>query len=1166
MTVARDHGKRHVRHHVAVGAGCVFDMGRMLLLYVRWWLARLASRSCGKLLHCGVEFRPAIFVVVEIALFVVVVVVGVGGMSVPLGILVVVLVPTVIELVRLLVHYRKVVIVEGFLDCTDGNVAATRGLAPLLVVELARLQELFRRNEIDRSILAVGGEFGKLREAADFLTAGAEGLERVLENPVASGAEAQVGPVKLPIGVMLSLLNRLASGPRVLGSVYETTAGGGPTLTVQLVGGRAPVRSWRIDGRSDSESTTMPGLFDKMVCELAYRMFTDLAVAGSTEWKAVRAFAEYLRLYGESDQACSLKEARDRLREAISADQSFGLAYYNLGVIYGQLAQAGSTAEPASQDMTRPREVAPATLARERREAARVAFWQATVKAPSLWQGHYALALAQFTAIPPIRIDGSLPESDARRERLEEVIRGCKQALRLRPPLGSRAVVQDLLGKALARLAERTDDDCYLRDGMGAFRRAVSLSQRELCGTERRWYARRAAGHGHPERLEQARDNATVAVHDLALAHARRAILVVRRSPCDWMIAEHLFRIAAQQVRPCVEGELSSHSDRGLVLEHKGDVLRDKGEVLHHNGGKRAQHRNSKTPGFRRAAHAYKEAANAYEEASHLKPTNAAYAAKQARALAKAEAVRPTNPDNVKIQIDRQARKTLRELAPAFRYSTPSAIQARSRKDAQRPQEEIVQVLSEAYTELARAYKAKSDSYSECVEELGKLFAAVETPWNYVQDAHFLLAETTRDKAGGHESLSSRKKRLFSREERLSEQITVLNRTRDGWVQTCEKRLGELRLHRQPTSRGLKDFDLVNQCRDLVLDQIDMCVAQLSAACWDWAVAEKTLGRLIGELEDRGRRGGTDAERIVDFHLRAEHARALRHCNCRKEALYEIVDCLQANPLSVEGRREAGKIHYSLGQYNEALRSWKLALSLDPNDAYAHLNMAVCYRQLAMCYPSDAYAAQQTDNGRKQALLQAAEHLRIAFKLFRGEDVFGSMWARVWSGRVSLDRGLVGECVAELTGALHDALDGSASAAAWLFLGETRLADREVGLAECAFKRCDETVRNLDADASAASPSWGFQLPNSVVKYRLECGFAMCCLERSSSPTEADLHGVDQHLKNAETARNTLSLRAEGSALGANLPDSLEQFECDALINKVRWRLSVRSLDRLAGL
>ena len=110
-------------------------------------------------------------------------------------------------------------------------------------------------------------------------------------------------------------------------------------------------RQWRVDAPASDELDK--AVMDAMVAELAVRMFNDLTLRGSVRWRAIRAFTEHLDLYWEShrtprDRAIKLERAEGKLLEAIAEDERFDLAFYNLGVVYSQLADTERAAAERS--------------------------------------------------------------------------------------------------------------------------------------------------------------------------------------------------------------------------------------------------------------------------------------------------------------------------------------------------------------------------------------------------------------------------------------------------------------------------------------------------------------------------------------------------------------------------------------------------------------------------------------------------------------------------------------------------------------------------------------------------------------------------------------------------------------------------------------------------
>ncbi|MEA2145172.1 MAG: hypothetical protein QOG59_759, partial [Solirubrobacteraceae bacterium] len=255
--------------------------------------------------------------------------------------------------IRVFTQARRRVVVENFVDYTKDAEKAVSGLATLLVAELGRLRGLYdhvnQQLSVSRSV-GVQARGSAAREPGAFLTVRADDLSDVFASAVASEGSFEFGGMKIPIGTLLAVIGRVFKGPRLIGSVHLTEAGGGPMLTAQIVGGGID-RSWRVDLTDSPETLTDRAFLQPMVSELACRMFTDLTLRGAVRWRAIEHFIHYLHLYTASrrtprDRARRLREAEVTLLAALAQDDSFHLGYYNLGVVYGELAAID---QPASE-------------------------------------------------------------------------------------------------------------------------------------------------------------------------------------------------------------------------------------------------------------------------------------------------------------------------------------------------------------------------------------------------------------------------------------------------------------------------------------------------------------------------------------------------------------------------------------------------------------------------------------------------------------------------------------------------------------------------------------------------------------------------------------------------------------------------------------------------
>lgn len=401
---------------------------------------------------------------------------------------------------RWIVRARRRVVVEGFVDYTTDDGQAVKGLATLLIAELSRLHELYGRVSDELSTpMSVGvhgrGGTGRDTHPGAFLSVTADEVSAVFNDAVATETTVAFAGIKIPIGFVLSLIGRLARGPRIVGSLHYTDATGAPVLTAQLIGSSQP-RQWRVDAPAAERGAPVDQAFlDPMLAELASRLFNDVTLRGSVRWRAIRSFTEYLELYWEShrtprDRGAKLEAAEGKLLEAIAEDEGFDLAFYNLGVVYSKLADIERDAAERSDYVKRsdrPREAYEARL-----DAALAAFNRAVALNRDRAEAVYALAVHEYT-----RMDGC--DSAA----LEAIVCRCERVLELDP---HHAQAYDLMGIALMGLGR-------LDESEASHRKAVAESWRRLRDTER---AERRIPPTVDSLLPAARSNVAAALRNLA--------------------------------------------------------------------------------------------------------------------------------------------------------------------------------------------------------------------------------------------------------------------------------------------------------------------------------------------------------------------------------------------------------------------------------------------------------------------------------------------------------------------------------------------------------------------------------------------------------------------------------------------------------------------------
>lgn len=901
----------------------------------------------------------------------------------------------VVLALRWFLRARTRVVIEEFVDYTSADAKAVQGLATLLVAELGRLRELYGRVNDQLSVppsVAVrtqGGSAGG-EDAGAFLSVRADDVTEALQGAVASEVRIDVGPVRVPVGPLLSMIGRLARGPRVLGSVHYTDAGGGPTLTTQIVG-MSENFTWRVDASDLARHGGDRAFLNPMISELACRMFTDLTLRRTVRWRAAQSFTHYLDFYWESlrtprNRASYLKRAEGKLLEAVAEDETFDLAYYNLGVIYSQLADAEIRAAEASE-YVRHSDGDPEVAHRARTEAAIAAFTRAVALNRERPEAIYGLAVHEFTSLVRTDRRGALLNQQDRNDRLEAVCRMCDRVTELDR---GHAQAYDLKGLALQGLSRAFEAErCH--------RVAVRRSWRSLCRAE---YVDRAGRAPTETVLPSARANAAAALSNLANTHASQAVARsggLRR----WLRfyrADRIFHQALTLTPPATRA--ATELERGRMRE----------------SWNRCQ-----------------LAVEAYDAARRLEPTNPVYHAHLARAWARQN----------EVERARQAgESSLTRLAPIYRrtiepFATPSMLQIRER---------TLDVLEEAYKRM---------DHADGVKRIRALSAL-------------------------HEKLCE-----------LSERAAQ----RDGYEQT-----------------GAALGRMAKRYRD-------------EGATFEYEQVAVVLGRVYGRFDNE--RAATfysglieefDSTRpraIVEHALHARHAKALRRAGHREHALQAATRGVLANPLSAPVRRELGKAHFALLQFDEALEAWEHTLWLTPNDPVLHWKVAFCH----WCIAQD----RQEQRARLAALEDAARYFSQAARLSGPEKIRCWAWSKLWLGRVRLEQRRYDDAVQELRAAkgCHDT-----ALPARLFLAEAHQANGEIYLSHHGLTKVLEKGEAWTCENGASARvdrDWGETLAGGELLARAKCGLALW---------EADAEGeLDRALEKAREAEQA-AICAEGNLRG----------------------------------
>jgi tetratricopeptide (TPR) repeat protein len=310
---------------------------------------------------------------------------------------------------------RRQLVVEEFKNYAGDDLNANvSGLAMLLVVRLGQFHDLYRAVDEQRANPTSALQSESIDAAIDVENVGAD-----LKGAVSSQSTLGVGPLTIPVGMLMSLFGGLVQGPRIIGSLHKDKDM--LILTAQCTREGSSFK-WRVDHLIPSEqaSSPSPGSVSEMLEELACRIFTDLALSSSVRWRATLSFSQGLRAYREclrtpKNRRANLKEAENKFIETLTEDTKFSLAYYNLGVVHTELGN---------------------------KKAAKTAFEQAIAQDPTSWAAYYARAWSCS--------DGG--------EYYRSILL-CKRVIELKPGQANRAKAYQLLASVQHQPAHKTGRD-----------------------------------------------------------------------------------------------------------------------------------------------------------------------------------------------------------------------------------------------------------------------------------------------------------------------------------------------------------------------------------------------------------------------------------------------------------------------------------------------------------------------------------------------------------------------------------------------------------------------------------------------------------------------------------------------------------------------------------
>jgi tetratricopeptide (TPR) repeat protein len=259
---------------------------------------------------------------------------------------------------------------------------------------------------------------------------------------------------------------------------------------------------------------------------------------------------------------------------------------------------------------------------------------------------------------------------------------------------------------------------------------------------------------------------------------------------------------------------------------------------------------------------------------------------------------------------------------------------------------------------------------------------------------------------------------------------------------------------------------------------------------------------------------------IVEHSLHAKHARALRRAGRYDEALAVAARGELQDPLSASARRELGKAHFALLQFEEALEAWQHTLWLTPNDPHLHWKVGFCHWSVAQ----DRRAA----GARRASLEAAADCFERAATLFGVGAAEGWAWSQLWAGRVRAELGDHDAAVSHLRSATGCRPTEAAGA---LLLGEVYRALGEQALSRLQLARAD-TLTGLAPGPGNVDADWGETLTARELAVRARVGLGRWELEDDGDGERAvwraeDASAVADQIEDERARARCLALAAD---------------------------------------
>ena len=289
-------------------------------------------------------------------------------------------------------RYRTFLVIDDFDDFSgEKDPTPYKGIGHLLLVEMNKLTQLYLDVYEQRPISVSSGQgrqVSPVMKVDDFGTS--------LNQAVATNSTVNIGGIfSFPLGVFVSIFNYLGRGPRIRGSIRKGE--GDSLLILASCSGFDQNFGWKVCSRTNDEIWELVYTYEdedcpkilemdksespkdktekidkivviktdttelkppapakiilqnnlpveKMAYILANKIMCDLSSKGSSRWEATMLFHQGLAKYRTcirtpKDQTLNLNAAARFFDKALTYDNKFTTAWYNLGVVHSELGR-----------------------------------------------------------------------------------------------------------------------------------------------------------------------------------------------------------------------------------------------------------------------------------------------------------------------------------------------------------------------------------------------------------------------------------------------------------------------------------------------------------------------------------------------------------------------------------------------------------------------------------------------------------------------------------------------------------------------------------------------------------------------------------------------------------------------------------------------------------